>query len=565
MKRLSALAFVLVALLTAGGCGTNDSATGTAGHIVSPSEPFSLSGRIRYADKEYGMGGFTGSTSLKAVRFARIEAYSVNAFGMEQVVASGETGADGSYLLAIAGITGNLRMRVFASTGAGTPMTINVNDTDGNLYAVSSSTGISSESVATLVRSAGDTLPFDFDIPLDNGADPAFNLLDIYTAASEFIESLALSKPLPSELRIFWGFGSAKGTWYCSDSDPVYCPMGSGAYILGGNADGSGDTDHFDDDVNLHEFGHFIAKTYSVDESPGGDHSFTETDLDLRMAFSEGWGDFFQTAVKTWLKLNRPDVLSISDGTALTAYIDTYEHLAQIAIDIGSLPSSAAGDPYVYSSNEIAVANILLNVMNSFGMDAIWGVIQNYFPATANRKNLEAFWDGILQTAAPDQAGRTQLETIFSNRRVYYIEDSYEADNAISTDMRAIEFSKGEGHYLYRADGLADKDVVAFTAAAGKNYTIQTYCLKNGADSYLALYDSSGTVIAENDDDASLIGIPSGVSYLGCSVDRFTAYASRITFSPAASGVYYAEVKTSPAPLAFAGRYGTYSLRVVEQ
>jgi len=565
MKRFLPGTFVLIALFMAGGCGSDGGSTGTSGHIVNASEPFSLSGQIRYTDKEYGLSGFTGSTALKAVRFARIEAYSVSAFGVETVVASGETGADGGYLLAIAGITGNLRLRVFASTGSGAPMTINVNDTGGNLFAVSSSTGISAGSVESLMRLAGESLTYNLYIPLENGADPAFNLLDVYTAAAEFMESLSLSKPLPSEFRIFWSFGSASGTWYCSDKDPVYCPLGSGAYILGGDASGGGDTDHFDDDVNLHEFGHFIAKTYSVDESPGGGHSFTDSDQDLRLAFSEGWGNFFQAAVKAWLKLNRPDVLSISSDTAVTAYVDTYEHSAQIALDIGSLPSSKAGDPYVYSSNEIAVTNILLNVMRAFGMDAIWAVVQNYLPATGNRINLEAFWDGILQTVAPDQTGLAELASIFGSRRVYYTEDSYEADNAMTSGLRAIEFGKGESHYLYRADGTADKDVVSFTATAGKSYTIQTYCLLNGADTYLALYDSSGTLVSGNEDDVSLLGIPSGVSYLGCNVDRFTPYASRIAFTPQASGLYYAEVKSSPNPRAFTGRYGTYSLRVVEQ
>lgn len=562
MKRLLSITFVLIALFTAGGCGSDGGSECPVDQTVNSSGTLYLSGAIRYTDKEYGMDGFTGSTTLKSVRFARIEVYSKSDSGDEHVLATGQTNGDGGYSLEIAGASGDLRLRVYALTGSASPMTVEVNDTGGNLYAVSSCTGIAAESDSRFQLSSGSSLSFNLDIPLENGADPAFNLLDVYTAAAEFMSSLNLSKPLPSEFRIFWGFGSASGTWYCYSPDPVSCPLGDGAYILGGDINGNGDTDHFDDDVNLHEFGHFAAQTYSVDESPGGDHSFTDTDLDLRLSFSEGWGDFFQSAAKQWIKTNRPDVLSTSADTGVTAYVDTYEHTAQIAIDISNLPSSKAGDPYVYSSNEIAVANILLNVLNTYGMNTIWGVMQNYIPSTANRINLEAFWDGFLQTATPDQTG---LAAIFSSRRVYYMEDSYEPDNAVASGLRAVEFGKGETHYLYSSGGIADKDVVAFTAAAGKTYTIQTYCLKNGADTYLTLYDNSGTVIAESEDDVSLLNIPSGVSYLGCNVDRFTPYASRIAFTPSASGVYYAEAKSSPEPLSFTGRYGTYSLRVVEQ
>ena len=44
-----------------------------------------------------------------------------------------------------------------------------------------------------------------------------------------------------------------------------------------------------------HEYGHFLMASFSRESSPGGNHSFGEQ-LDPRLAWSEGWGNFFGAA-----------------------------------------------------------------------------------------------------------------------------------------------------------------------------------------------------------------------------------------------------------------------------
>src|SRR5690606_13846811 len=56
------------------------------------------------------------------------------------------------------------------------------------------------------------------------------------------------------------------------------------------------DTDHFDDSIILHEYGHFLEDVYSKTNSPGGVHT-GETILDPRLAWGEGWANYFQAAV----------------------------------------------------------------------------------------------------------------------------------------------------------------------------------------------------------------------------------------------------------------------------
>ena len=59
-------------------------------------------------------------------------------------------------------------------------------------------------------------------------------------------------------------------------------------YILG---KANNDTDEYDQHVVAHEFGHYLQSAFSRDDSIGGRHGGTDDRLDMRVAFSEGWGN----------------------------------------------------------------------------------------------------------------------------------------------------------------------------------------------------------------------------------------------------------------------------------
>ncbi|MBM0106245.1 hypothetical protein JM946_16045 [Steroidobacter sp. S1-65] len=69
-------------------------------------------------------------------------------------------------------------------------------------------------------------------------------------------------------------------------------PLPEGIYILGDYAGGSGDTDEFDAHVIAHEFGHYFEDRFSRSDSLGGEHGSGDQ-LDMRVAFGEGWGNAF--------------------------------------------------------------------------------------------------------------------------------------------------------------------------------------------------------------------------------------------------------------------------------
>jgi hypothetical protein len=100
----------------------------------------------------------------------------------------------------------------------------------------------------------------------------------------------------------YWELGYNPNSYFGASTSGLsfYLPSYSRLFILGGiNGDvNSSDTDHFDNSVILHEYGHFLEDAVFYSDSPGGSHNGNAV-IDPRLAWSEGWGNFFQAAVLT--------------------------------------------------------------------------------------------------------------------------------------------------------------------------------------------------------------------------------------------------------------------------
>lgn len=129
----------------------------------------------------------------------------------------------------------------------------------------------------------------------------AFNILAQIYKANEFLrtESGNASFVAP-KVSVYWRMGFNPYNYYGVKNRLLsfYRPGASELFILGGdNGDvKSADTDHFDNSVILHEYGHFLEDHFAKSESPGGQHT-GDGILDPRLAWSEGWANFFQAAV----------------------------------------------------------------------------------------------------------------------------------------------------------------------------------------------------------------------------------------------------------------------------
>ncbi len=98
--------------------------------------------------------------------------------------------------------------------------------------------------------------------------------------------------------------------------------------------------------------------------------------------------------------------------------------------------------------------------------------------------------------------------------------DAYEPDNTIAQARTFVVNSSGQSRNFHTT---TDVDWVTFSAIAGTTYTIYTYNLGSQADTILELYNSSGTLLAYNDD------------YIGLS--------SRIVWTATANGIYFVKIR----------------------
>ena len=125
----------------------------------------------------------------------------------------------------------------------------------------------------------------------------AFNILDAIQRANMMV-AIADAQLLPSPLTIYWSEknnesvlskltgGLIRTTFFNASTNT--------AYVLG---DRTTDSDEFDDSVILHEYAHLLAARFSRDDSRGGPHLPGDM-LDPRVAWSEGWANFFSSAVR---------------------------------------------------------------------------------------------------------------------------------------------------------------------------------------------------------------------------------------------------------------------------
>lgn len=491
----------------------------------------SVSGSVKYEDKQYGAGGFTGTTFFKAVRFAEVQA--VDAVTGATIV-TGATDGFGSYSLAIPAASGSREIYVRVISSSSSPA-IDVKDLSNAFHAVAGANFVASGAAAS-----------DIFIQAANLAAGAFNILDVYVSGALFVQSLSGS--YPPALSAFWP--NYNGTYFCTGAPDFYCPYGEGIYALNSTTD----TDEFDDDVLWHEYGHFVASKYSRDESPGGVHYLTSNDLDLRLSWSEGWANSFQAAVKVWLTANTPDVLSADPALSAAVYVDTMDGMP-FAFDF----LNPGGFPYFYASSEVAVARVLLSVSASHGIQAVWDAFSSSYVMAATPVNAEVFWESW------NSLGKADISAILNERLIKYSADQYEAsgDNAPNPGRK---FANGESHTLF---GSGDIDVIAFDAIAGQTYTIKTSTLRNGADTYVTVIAPDQiTVVANNDNqnnvDYSLYPfVPNNCDMYGeCHENGFDILGSVATFTATSSGTYYAEVKSSQKRPPSAGKYGEYVLTI---
>lgn len=192
--------------------------------------------------------------------------------GGGEALASGYTGADGSYRLQVP-LAQRTRVRVRALAETENARVVTASGRGG--YVLTS---------PVLRAAPGETLAHDlFAADADRASGP-FNIAHTIGRANAVIRAAQPSVSIPS-VEVRWDTAYGDGTFFRFEQKV--------AYINGRRGE---DSDEFDDHVIVHEYGHFLMASLSREDSPGGDHGVGEL-LDPRLAWSEGWADFFSAVV----------------------------------------------------------------------------------------------------------------------------------------------------------------------------------------------------------------------------------------------------------------------------
>jgi len=297
LQRLGLMAALVVGVAACGGGGGGggDSAVGCAA-----ATPFAgtatVSGTATYDSvpaNSTGVGLNYGGTTQKPIRGATVQLVRSGS----GVLATTVTNEAGEYSFAVSGAqtclsvrvraeilrtsstTGNRDFKVFDNTATGGPA----------LYVLDSAafTPVAASTTQNL-RAASGWGGSGYTAP--RSAAP-FAILDVVYTAQAKVGSAAVVNLPP--LQLFWSENNRPtqgdlatgliGTSFFTGS----VASGLRLYLLGA---ANTDTDEYDSHVVAHEFGHYLQSAVSRDDSVGGSHASGDR-LDMRVAFSEGWGN----------------------------------------------------------------------------------------------------------------------------------------------------------------------------------------------------------------------------------------------------------------------------------
>lgn len=399
------------------------------------------------------------------------------------VVQCAETDASGNFSFQLSANSGTYSVQVNSRANNDYVKAYVMNNpTDNGYYSVSTSVSAAGDSSITLTAPATGTL--------EGGA---FNILYQIYLANEYLRtsvSTANCAPFGSECEafsvapvvyVYWTKGFNPGTYLGSSSGASFFLKGTNElYVLGG-ADGDvdeSDCDHFDNSIILHEYGHFIEANFTASDSPGGVHRPNDV-LDPRLAWGEGWANFFQAAVT-----NNPRYRDTEGNTSCTAP-PTPCHRAFINenIETGSYdaPSTLGTGEGIY--HEFSITRILWDGLDS-GTDSgadtvqspfaeIWSTLAgaNGFKSTAQRFRNVGLFHKIHQ-ALP---GRVDWSSIISIEKqastlAYYATPLTLGGSCSAVSIQALS-QTGSGTYdaanYVNGDQFYDNDFYVYEHSGG--------------------------------------------------------------------------------------------------
>ncbi|MBT6178403.1 MAG: hypothetical protein HOI23_14250 [Deltaproteobacteria bacterium] len=230
-----------------------------------------IRGTVSYEDMPYGPGGFTGEVEIVAASHLAIELVRTTD---DTVIASGVVDSLGFYSIDLERPAGAHYLRALAvSPAASRAVVVRDRSAERVVYSVRGE---------DFIPDSMSTINVDLIASSGTAAGGAFNILHSAMRAFDLIRRH--TDELAPQLVYRW---QPLRQFDCGS-----CYSGN-VISLGGQAS---DPDEYDDDIILHEFGHYFSDRFSRDSSPGGSHNGDKTEPTL--AYGEGFATFFSSMVK---------------------------------------------------------------------------------------------------------------------------------------------------------------------------------------------------------------------------------------------------------------------------
>lgn len=312
----------------------------------------------------------------------------------------------------------------------------------------------------------------------------AFNILDQIYAANAYLKAktsgcggdgcTAITSAVTRKVSAYWEKGFNPNDYFGGRGGlSFYLPGYYRLFILGGVSGeiDHGDTDHFDNSVILHEYGHFLEDALFTSDSPGGSHNGDRV-IDPRLAWSEGWGNFIQAAVLTYegtMDSSDPRYFDTSgniDGTAdLFFEVDLENHSVDDRIDSGMGEGNF---------REFAVTRFLMDVVD--GTKVADDDSSDFAgPSTFNdniNDNFARLWTVLTKSSG---GGLRQSNLAFRNIGHVHLAEAALAGGSTWGNLRSGNFHVGNtSEYAQYVTSIGNGGVCA-TLSTGLAYSIDPH------------------------------------------------------------------------------------------
>lgn len=341
----------------------------------------------------------------------------------------------------------------------------------------------------------------------------AFNIhYAIFRAVKYLKTTPEFTSSSPKKVTAYWAQGFNPYSYYSNNATTplsFYVSENDELFISGGQSGNflTADTDQFDDSVIIHEYAHFLEDEYSFSSSPGGFHD-GNTVIDPRLAWSEGWANFFQGAVRTEFPLPEETADMVSryiDTNGLTNDFSYSMIQRSLSVQVSSLSLSSTQDRPSKSGEgtfrEFSIARALYkSLIELDNWSKYWTAFRSIGDTTSNNARFFSSFTNFYSELSP--ADKTAIDSIvgdlderqdltFEHYATKTEEILYSAGNALTCTVSMSPRIDEMTFYDYISNQMDSNDFYVYTHTSENTSLTLHYAASNSTDLDLFIYNGS--------------------------------------------------------------------------